>query len=144
MLRVVGLGTLLIKSLGFGIVWFLSIDHESNDAVFPVVTLDLTTDSDIEILWDILSSENLLAVHLGLPCGTASLVSERPVAAHLQAMGVPKPPPPRSTQHLLPNLCDFHPSKFHSANRFYRLAIEFLIFCSKRNIVVSVENPSNS
>ena len=32
----------------------------------------------------------------------------------------------------------------HSANQLYRLAIEILIFCSRRNIVVSIENPSNS
>ena len=74
----------------------MSIDHESNDAVVPMVSLDLTTDSGVEILWDILSSESLLAVHLGLPCGTASLAREKPVAAHLQAMGVPNPPPLRS------------------------------------------------
>ena len=125
---------------------FLSIDHESNDAVVPMVSLDLTTDSGVEILWDILSSESLLAVHLGLPCGTASLAREKPVAAHLQAMGVPNPPPLRSAQHPLglPNLSDFHSAKVHSANQLYRLAVEIIIFCSRRNIVVSIENPSNS
>ena len=124
----------------------LSIDHESNDAVVPMVSLDLTTDSGVEILWDILSSESLLAVHLGLPCGTASLAREKPVAAHLQAMGVPNPPPLRSAQHPLglPNLSDFHSAKVHSANQLYRLAVEIIIFCSRRNIVVSIENPSNS
>ena len=76
----------------------MSIDHESNDAAVPVINLDLTTTSGVEILWDILSSESLLGVHMGLPCGTASLARERPVAAHLQAMGVPNPPPLRSAQ----------------------------------------------
>eukprot|EP00435_Cladocopium_sp_Y103_P008852 s4108_g2.t1 len=83
---------------------------------------------------------------MGLPCGTASLARERPVPAHLQAMGVPNPPPLRSALHPLglPGLSDVHAAKVNSANKLYRLAIEILVFCHKRNIVVSIENPANS
>ena len=124
----------------------LSIDHESSDAAVPIVTLDLTTKSGVKILWDILSTESLLAVHMGLPCGTASLARERPVAAHLQALGVPNPPPLRSAQCPLglPGLGEFHQAKVDSANELYRLAIEILVFCSRRNVIVSIENPANS
>jgi hypothetical protein len=41
----------------------LSIDNKLNDAVVPMTTLDLMTESGFEIWWDILSSKNLLAVH---------------------------------------------------------------------------------
>ena len=79
----------------------LSIDHEATGASVPIVQLDLTSSSGTAILWDILSSENILAVHLGIPCGTASRARERPVAPALQAMGVPNPPPLRSAQFPL-------------------------------------------
>ena len=54
----------------------LSIDHDGSKAVVPMVTLDLTTSSGQAILWDILQSPNLLGIHLGLPCGTASLARQ--------------------------------------------------------------------
>ena len=124
----------------------LSIDHEATNALVPVVQLDLTSRSGTAILWDILSSGNILAVHLGTPCGTASRARERPVAPALQAMGVPNPPPLRSAQFPLgmPNLSGIHQVKIESANKLHRLAVEILVYCHRRNIVVSVENPANS
>ena len=82
-------------------------------------------------------------MHLGIPCGTASRARERPVAPALQAMGVPNPPPLRSAQFPLgmPNLSGIHQAKIESANKLYRLAVEILVYCHRRNIVVSVENP---
>ena len=107
----------------------LSVDHESNGAVVPIIALDLTTDSGVTILWQMLESANVLAVHMGLPCGTASLAREKPVAPHLQALGVPNPPPLRSAQFPLglPNLGAYHQAKVDSANTLYQLAIEVLV-----------------
>ena len=79
----------------------LSIDHESGASVVPIVQLDLTSPGGEAILWDMLESQQLLGVHLGLPCGTASRARERPVAPHLQKQGVPNPPPLRSADHPL-------------------------------------------
>ena len=83
---------------------------------------------------------------MGLPCGMASRARERPVSEKLQAMGVPNPPPLRSATCPLglPQLSPFHRAKVESANRLYRLAVEILVYCYKRNIVVSIENPANS
>ena len=107
----------------------LSIDHDTSGAIVPMVVLDLTTETGTKILWDILSSENIVAVHLGLPCGTASLARERPVAPALRAMGVPNPPPLRSAQFPLgmPGLSGIHQAKVDSANQLYRLAVEILV-----------------
>ena len=44
----------------------------------------------------------------------------------------------------LPGLSSFHQAKLDSANKLYALAIEILLFCSVHNIVVSIENPSNT
>eukprot|EP00435_Cladocopium_sp_Y103_P008521 s2383_g2.t1 len=124
----------------------LSVDHDATHAQVPMVTLDLTTDSGVAILWDILSSPNVAAIHLGLPCGTASLARERPVAASLRALGVPNPPPLRSAQHPLgmPHLSAYNRAKVESANKLYSLALSILLFCSRRNIIVSIENPARS
>ena len=90
-----GRGTLsrAMVQAGFSV---LSVDHENNGAVVPLVMLDLTSSSGVKVLWDILSSPNVAAVHLGLPCGTASLARERPVAKNLVLQGAPNPPPLRS------------------------------------------------
>ena len=49
-----------MRQSGFSV---LSIDHESNGASVPIVTLDLTSESGQKILWDVLASPNLLGVH---------------------------------------------------------------------------------
>ena len=115
-------------------------------AVVPMITLDLTTSSGQAILWDILQSPNLLGIHLGLPCGTASLARERPVSEALRAQGAPNPPPLRSAMFPLglPNLSEYHRAKVDSANLLYKLAIEIILFCRRRQVIVSVENPANS
>ena len=132
-----------LAQAGFSV---LSVDHDGSKAVVPIVTLDLTSASGQAILWDILASPNLAGVHLGLPCGTASRARERPVAAALQAQGAPNPPPLRSAIWPLglPGLSEFHQAKVNSANCLYRLAVEILVYCNRRNVAVSIENPENS
>ena len=124
----------------------MSTDHDASAATVPMVLLDLTTKTGEAILWDILPSNNVLGVHMGLPCGTASLARERPVAASLRALGVPNPPLLRSAQHPLglPNLGSFHQAKVDAANQLYRLGVEILVYCHRRGIVVSIENPATS
>jgi hypothetical protein len=51
----------------------VSIDHEVVQPFAPMVILDLTTESGTRILWDVLQSLGLEAVHLGLPCGANAL-----------------------------------------------------------------------
>eukprot|EP00435_Cladocopium_sp_Y103_P015220 s5327_g3.t1 len=132
-----------MSQAGFSV---LSIDHEGNNSIVPIVQLDLTSDSGQQILWDILQSPNLLGIHLGLPCGTASRAREKPVSQALRAQGAPNPPPLRSASCPLglPHLSAFHQAKVDSANRLYALAVEVILFCAERNIVVSAENPANS
>ena len=140
-----GRGTLSRAAIQAGFT-VLSIDHDASSATVPMVLLELTTKTGEAILWDILSSNNVLGVHMGLPCGTASLARERPVAASLRALGVPNPPPLRSAQHPLglPNLGSFHQAKVDAANQLYRLGVEILVYCHRRGIVVSIENPATS
>ena len=124
----------------------LSVDHEGHDPVVPIIQLDLTTESGEAILWDMLDSKQLVAVHLGLPCGTASLARERPISRDLQLQGVPNPPPLRSAECPLglPGLGEVHQAKVNSANKLYWLAIKIMVFCFERGIVFSIENPERS
>ena len=62
----------------------LSVDHENNGAVTPLDMLDLTTSMGVKVLWDILSSPYGVAVHLGLPSGTASQLWAAPVTLSAQ------------------------------------------------------------
>eukprot|EP00435_Cladocopium_sp_Y103_P045469 s290_g13.t1 len=132
-----------MSEAGFSV---LSIDHESSGAVVPIVALDLTSDGGQQILWDVLQSPNLLGIHMGLPCGTANRAREKPVSQQLQAQGAPNPPPLRSAVYPLglPGLSDYHRAKVQSANALYKLAVEIILFCVQRNVVISVENPANS
>ena len=62
---------------GFEVV---SVDHEVDTPFAPVVSLDLSTETGQRILMQILSSKRLVAVHFGLPCGTASKARDRPIS----------------------------------------------------------------
>ena len=132
-----------VAQAGFSV---LSIDHDSSKAVVPMVELDLTSPSGTAILWDVLQSPSLFGVHLGLPCGTASLARERPVSKELQAQGAPNPPPLRSADFPLgvPGLSEYNQAKVSSANKLYALAIDIILFCYQNGIIISLENPSNS
>jgi len=78
----------------------LSVDHENNGAVVPLV-LDLTSNSGVKVLGDIWSSPHVAAVHLELPCKTASLAQEQPVAKNLVLQGTPNSPPLQSASKPL-------------------------------------------
>ena len=124
----------------------LSIDHELHDPVMPIVQLDLTSSSGQQIFWDVMQQPQVIACHLGLPCGTSSLARERPIPQALRDQGVPCPPPLRSAEFPLglPTLRDHHRVKVEAANCLYRLALDVILFCEERNIVISIENPANS
>eukprot|EP00435_Cladocopium_sp_Y103_P067991 s171_g30.t2 len=83
---------------------------------------------------------------MGLPCGTASRAREKPVSATLRAQGAPNPPPLRSATCPLglPNLGPVNQARVDSANKLYTLAVEVLLFCHRRGIILSIENPANS
>jgi hypothetical protein len=124
----------------------VSVDHEVVQPFAPIVTLDLTTKSGVQILWAILDSPGLAAVHLGLPCGTSSRARELPLPKALRLAGVPEPPPLRSAEHPLglPNLSAKHQARVDSANALYKLAVDIILWCYQKGIVISIENPANS
>ena len=127
---------------GFEVV---SVDHEVDAPYAPVVTLDLTTKSGQDILKEILSSKRLVAVHFGLPCGTASKARDRPISQELQNRGVPSPAPLRSADYPLgiPGISGVNKMKVDKANELYRFTLCMLVFLDNR-VAVSIENPFGS
>lgn len=124
----------------------ISVDHEVNQNQVPIVSLDLTSDSAQSILWTILDAPNLVGVHMGLPCGTASRARDQPIPEALRRQGVPNPPPLRSAEDPfgLPHLRKHHQVRVDSANILYKLGFQVDLHCLGKNIVVSIENPANS
>ena len=128
---------------GFEVV---SVDHEVEAPLRPIVSLDLTTKSGQEILWLVLKSPRLVAIHLGLPCGTASKARDRPISRELQQLGVPSPAPLCSAEYPLgiPGVSGVNATKLAKANELYKLALEIILFAFKKQVVISVENPFSS
>ena len=128
---------------GFEVV---SVDHKVGHPFAPIVSLDLTTESGRQILQKLLHHPRLFAIHLGLPCGTASRAREKPIPEELRAKGVPSPPQLRSAEFPLgmPGLSPLNQAKVDSANMLYSLAIDILLIVLPKNIIVSIENPWNS
>ena len=124
----------------------ISIDHDVDAPHAPVVSLDLTTESGQRILVEILSSKRLLALHFGLPCGTASEARDRPVPQELQRRGVPSPAPLRSAEYPLgsPGLSGLNKTKVEKANQLYSFTLRILISLEGRQIAISIENPFGS
>ena len=104
--------------------------------------IDLTTKSGQEILWLVLQSPRLVAIHLGLPCGTASKARDRPISKELQQLGVPSPAPLYPLG--IPGVAGVNATKLAKANELYTLGLEIILFAFKRQVVISVENPFSS
>ena len=79
----------------------ISVDHKVGHPFAPIVSLDLTTDTGRQILSRLLQHPRLFAIHMGLPCGTASRAREKPIPQELQEQGVPSPPQLRSAENPL-------------------------------------------
>eukprot|EP00435_Cladocopium_sp_Y103_P035364 s4056_g9.t1 len=68
-----GIGGLTAAMRRIGLRNSVGVDaHVTKRVKAPIIRLDLTTTHGIELLWRILSSPSVVAVHLGPPCGTSS------------------------------------------------------------------------
>ena len=95
------------------------VDHHIPKAVRgPVLTLDLTVQTNVDILFEWLRSPMLVYVHMGPPCGTASRARE--IRMSKTSHG---PPPLRSMQYPdgLPHLTGLNKTRVGQANRLYAL-----------------------
>ena len=123
----------------------LSLDSGINQAASPTAKLDLASEDGQSLLWDLLSKFDPFALHLGVPCGTASRAREKPLPKHALC-GRPSPQPLRSRDHPLglPGLTGLDAQRVRSANALYKFAYRLILHCVRRQIVITLENPINS
>ena len=104
-----------------------------------VIKLDLTRDVDRSVLDKWLDSDMLLWIHLAPVCGTASRAREIRL--------LPTDPRPlRSREHPdgLPNLAGSELCRVQIANQLVDFACELFQKATRKDILVTMENPSNS
>ena len=107
-----------------GLVHSLGVDaYITKQVKAPVVRLDLTTSSGVELLWKILQHPRVAFVHLGPPCGTSSR------ARDIRRKKRPDPKPLRSAQFPdgLPTLQGVSAKRVQAANQLYSLAGQFFL-----------------
>ena len=106
-------------------------------------TLDLTKQSDLNILLDIVSRANIASAHFAPPCGTSSKARERPLPEGMEDV---KAEPLRSIQYPLglPGLQGTDAKRVAAANRLYAATLCLIVILVIRGASVSAENPRNS
>ncbi|CAE7327593.1 unnamed protein product, partial [Symbiodinium sp. CCMP2592] len=126
----------------------LAIDICVRGAQVPIAPLDLTSPSGLKIFWDLVAKLQPEAIHVGVPCGTASRAREKRLPANIVAAGAPEPQPLRDALHPLglPSLSpgSLDELRVAKANQLYELSLDIALFCIRHNIVVSIENPARS
>ena len=116
----------------------LAIDSVKVSGVSSVV-LDLVKPLSQKLVFDLIRSRRLAAVHLAPPCGTSS-------AARRIDAGPGSPQPLRSALHPdgLPGLSFFNRQRVATANKLYRFSAEVILACQANGVLWSLENPESS
>ena len=104
-----------------------------------MVRLDLSRDTDVQLLHAMISNPNCVYVHFAPPCGTSS-------RARLIQRNADDPLPCRSDAcpDGLPNLPQALQSRVQAANQLYQVTAAALVFACGLGKFVSCENPHNS
>ncbi len=122
----------------------LAVDRTTDRNPKAAMTLlDLTKESDQQVLVQTFLTGNIAAAHMAPPCGTASKAREKPLPRsmrHIQA------DPLRSQERLLglSHLVGKDRHRVKAANRLYAVTLMLVFIAVMRNIITSVENPSGS
>ena len=117
-----------------------SIDHKPFKNV-AVLQIDLNSEIEKRLFWDLVRNNRVLYVHFAPPCGTAS--AARNIRMSATAHG---PPPLRSLAQPI-GLDDPSPinqQRVELANNLYIFVAEAVQWLDARGIAWSIENPSSS
>ena len=135
-----GTGGLCAEVRRLGLHSSVGIDaHVSKQVKSPVIRIDLTSEHGQSLLWRMLEQHNVVAVHLGPPCGTSSR------ARDIRRKSGPDPQPLRSEQYPngLPHLVGKDLLRVTLANQLYDITVRIYEFCCANGILATVENPAN-
>ena len=125
-----------------------AFDHKLNrfSPKAKIFQLDLAKAESGQLLSDMYHHMKPQWTQMGLPCGTASRVREKPVSNKLRAEGAPQPRPLRDQDNLM-SLADLSPAeqrRVDGANQVYQAAEGILFIIFMLGLWVSIENPDRS
>ena len=130
-----------LKQAGFSI---LPIDHQKGKTLkAKLMILDLTKQSDVNVLFGILATANIAYCHCAPVCGTGSRAREIPLPPGMEQFNAE----PLRDKHRplgLPNLRPNDAARVSAANKLYFLTLCVAFVAAKRHFLLSVENPSNA
>ena len=99
--------------------------------VAPCVSLDLSKDSEWDLLYRLLDTRKIFYVHGAPPSGTASRYAKTPLRSEQRPQG-------------MQTLAEIDRLKVTKANQIYEKLTQFLTKCHQHGILWSVENPTTS
>ena len=110
------------------------------------IVLDLTTASGQATFWKLVDEYEVVWVHFAPPCGTASRARERRLFSADGQSAELDPLPLRSDAYPdgLPTLEGSDFERVRAANVLYKFVAEAAMELTRRNILYSIENPTNS
>ena len=121
------------------------VDHKLDKAVSAAKRLDLTLESDQQILMQWLNSPLVVGVFLAPPCGTCSLARNiRLRDAHGRTLHGPKPLRSSRWPEGLPGLGHSDRIRVSAANKLYNFLAAVVELAHKQGLIVVVENPRSS
>ena len=122
----------------------MAIDHGGNqhEPHHEISVYDLTSPVAQSQLLETLEDDVPGSMHMAPPCGTCSRARERP----LKGLGNFAPKPLRDEHHPFgyPWLKGLDQTRVLQSNLLYAFVVDLLFFAFTYNIVISVENPTNS
>ena len=136
-----GTGGLCAEVRRLGLNSSVGVDaHVSKQVKSPVIRIDLTSEHGLLLVWRMLEQHNVVAVHLGPPCGTSSRARDK------RRKSGPDPKPLRSEKfpNGLPHLVGTDLLRVRSANQLYDITARIYEYCCANGIFATVENPARS
>ena len=122
----------------------LSVDHSHNkhSPQHDILLMDLSDASSHSGLMQTLEEDVPGAMHVAPPCGTCSRARERP----LPHLGDQAPEPLRDEHNLFgfSHLEGRDKVRVQQSNILYAFVVDLLYCCYIHNVILSLENPSNS
>ena len=118
-------------------------------AAGPVILADLCTPEGVALLWSWLQNEQVLAVFLAPPCGSASRARQIPLKRkHFghpsRRHHGPRPLRDDANPNGLPDLSDTDKQRVSLANQLYFLTAQIVQWAVENGVIICVENPQFS
>eukprot|EP00435_Cladocopium_sp_Y103_P006698 s4577_g2.t1 len=126
----------------------LGVDHHVKRGKLKAaaVQLDITQQWVQDLICREIRLGRIDSVHMGPPCGTASMARNIPIKRKLIRKGAPNPQPLRSHKYPLgfPWLRGLNRTKVLAANVLYQYAAQLALLCDEYNVPFTIENPFRS